>query len=41
MTNRPILLAEDSPDDQILMLRALKKKNITNPVVIANDGVEV
>lgn len=40
MTNRPILLAEDSPDDQVLMLRALKKKNITNPVVIANDGVE-
>ena len=40
MTNRPILLAEDSPDDQILMLRALKKKNITNPVVIASDGVE-
>ncbi len=38
--NRPILLADDSPDDQVLMLRALKKKNITNPVVIANDGVE-
>lgn len=38
--NRPILLAEDSPDDQVLMLRALKKKNITNPVVIANDGIE-
>ncbi len=40
MSTRPILLAEDNPDDQILMLRALKKKNITNPIVIANDGVE-
>ncbi len=40
MSTRPILLAEDSADDQILMLRALKKKNFINPIVIANDGVE-
>lgn len=40
MTMRPILLAEDDADDQTLILRSLKKSNITNPVVIANDGVE-
>lgn len=40
MAMRPILLAEDSADDQTLILRSLKKNNITNPVLIANDGVE-
>jgi two-component system response regulator len=40
MNMRPILLAEDSADDQTLILRSLKKHNITNPVLIANDGVE-
>lgn len=40
MTLRPILLAEDSADDQTLILRSFKKNNITNPVLIANDGVE-
>ncbi|HKK00713.1 MAG TPA: response regulator [Desulfuromonadales bacterium] len=40
MTMKPILLAEDSADDQALILRALKKSNITNPILIANDGVE-
>jgi two-component system response regulator len=40
MPMRPILLAEDSADDQTLILRSLKKNNITNPVLIANDGVE-
>ena len=40
MSMRPILLAEDSSDDQTLILRSLKKNNITNPVLIANDGVE-
>ena len=40
MESRPILLVEDNPDDQTLILRALKKGNILNPVIVANDGVE-
>ena len=35
-----ILLVEDNPDDEALTLRALKKNNILNPVVVAHDGVE-
>src|SRR3984885_6064408 len=35
-----ILLGEDNPDDEALTLRALKKNNITNKVVVARDGVE-
>lgn len=40
MSNRSILLVEDNPDDVALTLRALKKNNIANEVVVANDGVE-
>ena len=35
-----ILLVEDNPKDEMLTLRALKKANIGNRVVIARDGVE-
>ena len=35
-----ILLIEDNPDDEALTLRALKKNNILNGVVVAHDGVE-
>ena len=35
-----ILLVEDNPDDEVLTLRALKKSNILNEVVVARDGVE-
>lgn len=35
-----ILLVEDNPDDELLTLRALRKNNILNEVVIARDGVE-
>lgn len=35
-----ILLVEDNPDDELLTLRALKKNNISNQVVVARDGVE-
>jgi two-component system, response regulator len=40
MSDRTILLVEDNPDDEELTLRALQKSNITNPVVVARDGVE-
>ena len=40
MAERFILLVEDNPDDELLTLRALKKNNIANEVVIAHDGVE-
>jgi two-component system, response regulator len=40
MTNRPILLVEDNPDDVSLTLRALKKNHILNDVTVAYDGAE-
>ncbi len=40
MDNRHILLVEDNPDDEALTLRALKKNNIKNEVIVARDGVE-
>lgn len=40
MTTKPILLVEDNPDDEKLTLRALKKNNIQNEVVVAHDGPE-
>jgi CheY-like chemotaxis protein len=35
-----ILLVEDNPDDVDLTLRALRKGNILNELVVARDGVE-
>jgi len=40
MKEKIILLVEDNPDDITLTLRALKKNNIVNEVVVAKDGVE-
>jgi CheY-like chemotaxis protein len=40
MADNIILLVEDNPDDEALTLRALKKNNIMNDVVVARDGVE-
>ena len=40
MSERIILLVEDNPNDEALTLRALKKSNILNPVVVARDGAE-
>jgi two-component system response regulator len=39
MGDKVILLVEDNPDDEALTLRALKKNNIQNKVVVARDGV--
>jgi two-component system, response regulator len=38
MNNRPILLVEDNPDDVTFTLRAFKKSNISNEIVVATDG---
>jgi DNA-binding response OmpR family regulator len=35
-----IVLVEDNPDDQALTLRALKKQNLANDIIVLNDGVE-
>jgi CheY-like chemotaxis protein len=40
MPEKVILLVEDNPDDEELTLRALKKNNIQNEVVVARDGAE-
>ena len=37
---KTILLIEDNPDDVVLTLRAFKKNNIANDVVVAGDGLE-
>ena len=40
MPAQMIVLVEDNPDDQVLTLRALKKQNIANDIIVFNDGVE-
>ncbi len=40
MEKKIILLVEDNPDDELLAIRALKKNNIMNEVVVARDGTE-
>lgn len=40
MEKKIILLVEDNPDDVELTMRALKKNNIQNEVVVAPDGAE-
>ena len=40
MDKKIILLVEDNPDDVELTMRALKKNNIQNEVVVAPDGAE-
>lgn len=40
MKAKIILLVEDNPDDEALTIRAFRKNNITNEVVVARDGVE-
>jgi two-component system response regulator len=38
--DKVILLVEDNADDELLTIRALKKNNILNEVVVARDGAE-
>lgn len=38
--DKDILLVEDNLDDKALTLRALKKNNITNQIIVTRDGVE-
>lgn len=40
MKEKIILLVEDNPDDEALTLRALKKNNIGNQLVVVRDGAE-
>lgn len=38
MTSKTILLVEDNPQDEMLILRALKKINLVNQVDVVRDG---
>ena len=40
MEDKMILLVEDNADDEALTLRALRKNNIGNRVVVVRDGAE-
>ena len=40
MKYRNILLVEDDPNDEYLTLRALRKANVVNEIVVARDGAE-
>lgn len=40
MEEKMILLVEDNPDDEVLTLRAFKKNNIKNEVIVTHDGEE-
>ena len=40
MTSSIILLIEDNPDDEALTLRALRKHDLADEVVVVRDGAE-
>lgn len=40
VSEKVVLLVEDNPDDVELALRAFKRNNLLNEVVVAHDGVE-
>lgn len=40
MENKVILLVEDNPRDEALTLRALKRNNIVNQVIVKRNGAE-
>jgi len=40
MAQKTLLLVEDNPDDEALTLRALRKHNLANEIIVARDGQE-
>lgn len=40
LERRMILLVEDDPDHEALAIRALRRNNVANDVVVAHDGAE-
>jgi two-component system response regulator len=40
MEKKMILLVEDNPDDEMLTLRAMRKNNVANEIIVARDGAE-
>ena len=40
MNTQPILLVEDSPDDEALTVRAFQRNKIQNEVIVVRDGAE-
>ena len=40
MTLRPIILVEDNPDDEKLTIRALRRGNVANEILVARNGEE-
>lgn len=40
MTLHPILLVEDNPDDERLTIRALRRGNVANEILVAHNGEE-
>lgn len=40
MNNENILIVEDDPDDETLILRALKNFNVSNEITVVRDGAE-
>ena len=41
MEHKTLLLVEDNPDDEALTLRALRKHNLANEIVVARIGDDV
>jgi two-component system, response regulator len=40
LNKKIILIVEDNPDDELLTLRALKKNNVMNDIIVCHDGSE-
>lgn len=40
MNDKTVLLVEDNENDELLTLRAFRKNNFKNAIVVARDGVE-